>query len=531
MGARTERSVTLARKAVELALRTALVAPEFRSARRLRSRSSADRRGGAATAQDAPHVLMLSPRDWVEHVQNQAMIAHALRARGARVSFSTCSGGLEICDRANVYEAPPMPCRSCRHYTRHALGAHGFDVVPLGDPTRHAQVDWPELDGLTTSELRQVAHGGVPVGELVDIPVKWFLCAADLDDDPLVGHITRAFLRSARAVVDSTRELLDRTRPDVVVLTSGLFLFESIAHALCLEQGIQVVTYERAFLKDTLVVSRGEPAGRYDLSAEYEHDRRPLTAAEGGQLDDYLTRRRRGGAFDQYWQFSDSTLASGEGRTTVLFTNLTWDSAVIGRDRAFDGIRDWIDTTIGLFAEHPAHRLVIRIHPSEVFLPGKRTRDPIGDHVSRVWNPLPPNVTVVPAGDPQSSYDLMDRADLGLVYTSTTGLEMALSGKPVVVAGMTHYAGKGFTVDPDDRASYVSSVERLLADPSAGAVDVEAAREYAHYFFFRAPVPTVGVVETLPGLARITITDPEELAPGRSAEVDRLCDAVLGRPG
>lgn len=531
MGARTERSVTVARKALELGLRTALVAPEFRAARHLRAQAQAGEPDWTDTSRSTPHVLLLSPRDWVEHVQNQAMIAHALRARGARVSFSTCSGGLEICDRANVYEAPPMPCRSCRHYTSHALDAHGFEVAQLGDATRHGQVDWPELDALTISDLRHVTHGGVPVGELVDIPVKWFLCAADLDDDPLVGHVTRSFLRSARAVVDSTRELLERTRPDIVVLTSGLFLFESIAHALCLEQGVRVVTYERAFLKDTLVVSSGEPAGRYDLSAEYEHEQRPLDAAESAQLDDYLARRRRGGAFDQYWQFSESTLAGGDGRTAVLFTNLTWDSAVIGRDRAFDGIREWIDTTIGLFAEHPDHRLVLRIHPSEVFLPGKRTRDPVGDHVARVWDPLPSNVTVVPASDPQSSYDLMDRADLGLVYTSTTGLEMALSGKPVVVAGMTHYAGKGFTVDPRDRASYLSCVEELLTDPSAGGIDVEAAREYAHYFFFRAPIPTVGVVEPLPGLARITVTDVAELAPGRNTDIDRLCDAVLGEFG
>ena len=43
----------------------------------------------------------------------------------------TCGGGLEICDRANTWEAPPMPCRSCTRYVEDSIDAHGFDRVPL----------------------------------------------------------------------------------------------------------------------------------------------------------------------------------------------------------------------------------------------------------------------------------------------------------------------------------------------------------------------------------------------------------------
>ena len=68
----------------------------------------------------------------------------------------------------------------------------------------------------------------------------------------------------------------------------------------------------------------------------------------------------------------------------------------------------------------------------------------------------PPNVRVVAADDPQSSYPLMEAADLGLVFSSTTGVELALAGTPVVVAGQSHYRDKGFTLDvstPEEFAS------------------------------------------------------------------------------
>ena len=36
-------------------------------------------------------------------------------------------------------------------------------------------------------------------------------------------------------------------------------------------------------------------------------------------------------------------LRESEGGLAVLFTNLTWDTAVIGRDLAFPDIRAWLD--------------------------------------------------------------------------------------------------------------------------------------------------------------------------------------------
>ena len=50
---------------------------------------------------------------------------------------------------------------------------------------------------------------------------------------------------------------------------------------------------------------------------------------------------------------------------------------------------------------------------------------------------------------PGQHHDLVETAGLGLVYTTTVGLEMAMSGVPVIVIGQTHYRGKGFSLDPD----------------------------------------------------------------------------------
>ncbi|MGZ6898819.1 MAG: capsular polysaccharide export protein, LipB/KpsS family [Acidimicrobiia bacterium] len=524
---RRDRMVEIARKGVELGLRTAAQAPEQRAARALAVR---DAWVGGETGYDrAPRVLFVTPRDWAAHVQYESVMAHALRRRGADVRFLTCGGGLEICDRANVYEAPAMPCRTCTRYVHASLDAHGHRATSLRAAWDDGfDDDWPELDLLDREQLEALEVDGVPLGRLVKIPVRWFLCAADVADDPLAALTTRAFLRSARRIMRAAAVDLDRERPDVVVLLNGLFLFESIVWALCRARGIDVVTYERAFVRETLVFSRHAPAGVYDFSTRYRQDRHPLDASEADQLDAYLEQRRVGGADDQFWTFADRDWSEGSGRLVALFTNLTWDTAVLDRDLAFDDIHTWLDAAVEHFRDRPADRLVIRVHPSEVHLPGKRTRDSLEEYLRRRFPILPSNVTVVSAADPSSSYPLMDAADVGLVYTSTTGLELALRGTPVIVAGETHYRGKGFTIDVETPEEFHAALDKALAAPDAVETDVTAAREYAHFFFFRAPVHAPGVREPLPGLARLDLRSLADLDPGVDERVDRICDEILG---
>ncbi|MEZ5139561.1 MAG: hypothetical protein R2711_12585 [Acidimicrobiales bacterium] len=152
-----------ARKGVELLLRTVGEAPEQRQARHL-----AAQHAGPAP-EGGPKVLIVSPRDWAAHVQYEAVIGHALRLRGADVSFLTCGGGLEICDRANTYEAPPMPCTSCSRYTATSIEAHGFPGAPSARAGRGATTGGPSSTWCR-SPTCAVEHDGLPLGRLVDIP-------------------------------------------------------------------------------------------------------------------------------------------------------------------------------------------------------------------------------------------------------------------------------------------------------------------------------------------------------------------------
>jgi hypothetical protein len=513
-------------KAVHVALRATGQAPEMRRARRLAAEAA------QLPAPDGPRVLFLTPRDWAAHVQWEAMIGQALRLRGADVHVATCGGRLEICDRANTWEAPPMPCGSCAGYVGEAVRAHGFPLHHLSDHWPEDD-DWPELDGVPFEDLVGMESEGLPLGELADIPTKWFLMAAGIADDPLGPQTNRAFLRSARRIAMATRAMLDEVRPDTVVLLNGLFLFEAVTWAICRERGIDVVTYERGMIKETLLFRRGVAACLLDLGDLWDRWKDvPLTEAEEAELDGYLAERAVGGrTIDRFWTapiFEAPDRSAGTSRRAVLFSNLTWDSAVIGQEVAFPSISTWAEHVIRWFEAHPEHELLVRIHPAETKLPGKQTREPLGAHLEATFPVLPPNVTLVGSEDQVSSYALMDDCDVGLVFTSTTGVELALRGKPVIVSGQSHYRGKGFTIDVSDPAELDSALAAALEDPSRVAPSRDLARRYAYLFFFRAPVQSPGVEEHVLGLARLTVEHLSDLGPGRLPDLDRICDGMLG---
>ena len=517
------RVTVLGRKAVEQLRREVRAAPDQLQARRLGADVAA-----LLPPATGPRVAILTPRSWASHVQWEAVIGHALRLRGADVTFLTCGGGLEICDRVNTYEGPPVPCRTCVGYTVPTLEAHGHRVRELSD--HWGDGDWPELDAIPAADLFDVEADGLPLGRLVEVPVKWFLLGTGVDADPLAAITIRRFLRAARRVAAAIDTTFDEVRPDVLFHLNGLFFFEAIATAVAERRGIEVVSYERGFIHGTLFLRRGLHASSYDIGPLWERYKDvPLTDEQVDRLEDFLRGRRRGQGMIVVYTDADRPPPPQRppgGRLVTLFTNITWDSAVIGREVAFAGIKDWLAAAIDAFAARPEHRLVVRIHPAEIKLPGKRTREPVGDIIRARYDRLPPNVTLIAAEDPADSYALMDESDFGLVYTSTAGLEMVLNGTPVMTAARVHYRGKGFTTDVSSPEEFAARLDEMLADPAAFAPDLDAARRYAYTFFFRALVSSGFVTEPVGGLARIAV-EARALLPGASADFDRICAGIL----
>jgi hypothetical protein len=493
----------------------------------------------------ARRILFFTVRGWYVHAGMEAVLAKALELRGATCRFFLCGGGLEQCDfkpGSDPHVTPPL-CWRCIGFATRLLDAFALpastlrEVVEPGLAVRAAEI----VAALGDDELRGFHYHDLAIGEFVRPSVHRSLLRGDVGADRFSQEVLRGFLRSAVIYVHACERLLERDRPDIVVMTNGLFFCERIMFELARRRGVEVITYERGMRARTALFDRDRPVVRMELDEPWAIARdRPLTADESGALDAYLATRASGrvGAIDLWPTIEHDAEAlrrrlgiARDRPLAVAFSNILWDSAVYDRDVGFDGMFDWLAETIAAFRAMPTAQLVLRIHPAEVRIPMSASRDRVMDRIADAFGELPPNVTIVMPDDPASSYALVAMADAVLVYTSTVGLESALRAKRVVVAGRTHYRGRGFTTDLASKARYRDDLRAALAAGPLDATELELARRYAYLFFFRYQQAFPWLVESPRAERRLEFDDLDDLAPGRDPGLDRLCDAILeGRP-
>jgi hypothetical protein len=517
--------------------------PELADLRKLRDTATA--RGPRPSAR----VLVLSMRGWSTHVVYETVLAHALQRRGAEVVFSTCGGRLPVCDVAPVHVAPPMPCHSCREYATSAIGSAGFSAITLRelvDVRARAAAARARVGRLKSiGDCEAYTLHDLPVGRLVRISVAWFLSRGTLPDTPEALRAYRTFLVSGSVVLEAFERLLERVEPDRIFLLNGSFFAERILLELARRRGISVTTYEKGFMIDTVVVAQDGFASDLlvDEAAWQEASTRPLDVAESQQIAAYLEERRSGGrTLANFWRdrVDEERLVRTElnllpGRPVIaMFCNITWDSAVQGKDIAYRSMGDWVVDVIGWAREHQEADLVIRVHPAEVKLTNHPTLERMCEHINANAHPLPENVRIVPPESSLSSYTLMELASVGMVYTSTVGIEMAVMGIPVIVAAETHYRGRGFTLDVASADECRQTLDRALAaslDATERARISEVARRYAYLFFFRFHQATRAVHETGRSRPRLGVATAAELDRGRDEAIDRIVDGILtGKP-
>lgn len=294
--------------------------------------------------------------------------------------------------------------------------------------------------------------------------------------------------------------LMQRARPDVLIVPNGTILEMGVAYAVAQELGIQTVTFEFADQRERIWLAQDSQIMTHDTQPLWEAlGNQPLPAkARQALMDLYAARKnaKAWGSFARQWQASAqhggsetrTELSLDERPVALLATNVLGDSLTLGREHISPSMADWIIGTLRYFAANPQAQLVLRVHPGELLTHGTSMLQVIGE----AFPELPENVRVIAPGDPTNTYDLVEMADMGLVFTTTVGLEMAMAGLPVIVAGTTHYAGKGFTLDPQSWQEYEALLQSVTADPGIHRLSpsqIEQAWLYAYLFFFEFSLP------------------------------------------
>jgi len=351
-------------------------------------------------------------------------------------------------------------------------------------------LDAPQVDKLPEALVAQM-----PAAAFRD--TQYSMLREDIDPDGEIYH-----LREERNNDHALRMLawLQNERPDVVVVPNGSIIEFGITYRVARYLNIPVTTFEFGEQNNRMWMAQNSDVMRQDTADLWNtRGQMPLTDVEKELINNLFSSRQGANlwhTFARQWQ--DAPKIGGhevrqelglDSRPLALIpANVLGDSLVLGRQLFSESMTEWLIRTIEFFIQHSEAQLVIRVHPGERIGWGSSVYDILVEH----FQEFPENIHLLPADSSVNTYDLVDAADFGLVFTTTTGMEMAMIGKPVIVTGYTHYRGKGFTIDPDTWEEFFDGLDQVLQNPKdyyLSEEQVELSWRYAYRFFFEYPQP------------------------------------------
>ena len=492
-------------------------------------------------------ILIFSPYAlWTFHAVYEGTIAKACQAQGASVEHLLCDGLLPECDQhwdsKTNFPRPFDLCQRCQTKAKASLDNLGFSYRWLGDFVSQAEKDatfaWAQ--GLTPTEMRQASFKEAPVGEWVlSSVISYFRQYPPNMNNWHVVSVYRGFIFSAAIVAIGIRNYLDSNAVDSALLFNGRQSITRVALEIFQQRGIRVLTherpeYERGHLnvKPNAHCMSPEPFKAFwSMWAQVPLKRESLDVALKWLI------QRRYGANLAWIPFNtsfirDSSLRSRlnlsqDKRLWALFTSSTDE---IAGDPLMQGPYEsqaaWVRDVVQWVGLRDDVELIIKVHPN---LGGNLYIGKAADELriyQEMKSALPTNVRIVLPEDAVNAYSLAEEADVGLTFGSIIGLEMAMLGKPVLLASRALYEYGSQILNLRSKESLPGMLERCLQASTDREIQREAFRlAYYYIFAFELPFPAVTVLSIYE--AKLNYTHGEELAPGKDDSLDHICNFLI----
>ncbi len=397
----------------------------------------------------------------------------ATRLAGAPVMHFVCKAGMSRCvlgaDQDHPQQLPP--CAMCIRQS--TINYSGADVRAFS--YQRDEMLASMLEKLTLAELvgyeqplsatwlaGSESTASLPLGALILPSLSWRMRRQSLQDDDSTRFLCREFLLSAWNVAREFHALLESVKPQSAILFNGLQFPEAVAAWLCRRNDVRLITHETSFQPLSAFFLEGEVTTYSIPLLEGE-----LTPEQDALVDADLQKRREGDfimAGVKFWKgmqgvpYEMAQKAGSFKQVVAIFTNIIFDTSLVLANSVFMDMFSWLDELLPVIRGHPETLFVLRAHPDED-RPGKASRESVAMWVGKNHVADLANVIFIPPQETISSYELARFSKFVLTYNSTIGIEITLTGKPVLCAGRASFTDHATAWFEPDKQAYFRRLE------------------------------------------------------------------------
>ena len=440
-------------------------------------------------------VLLYSVIGSANNIHAEILFYHLLKKEGYDVQFAICQGALPACEiltkQRLATEGKKQFCNNCNANAVRTLKSANIPFITIKGNAHYTPL-LSTLENKSLEEIYNYSYEGIDFGHIVKGVSFRYFKSSTLKDNEENRSTALRFLKAALMSYTFVNALHQAEHYDLMLFSHGIYTSWEPIVALCKQQNIEFLCYDRAKQLSTMNFNMNEASPVWEFNEFWEEIKGvPLKPAQEQKVSQYLK--------DRELQSTDVYSYNPEGRSNdldalrqrlkikkdakviTLYTNLIWDAANVFRDIAFPSATDWILETINWIKEHNDLHLLIRLHPAEKVL---GTDQSYQDVILERYPNLPENVSFIQHADKVNSFSVIDITEVNVIHTSTVGIEAAIANKATILVSNTHYRGKGFTYDVSSPEEYFETILNITQSGATIKEQVALARKYFYYMMF-----------------------------------------------
>lgn len=490
-------------------------------------------------------ILFWVPGGMPGMLQLEAAIGAALKLRGNKVHAVICDGVFSACVRREITDQVPIhewkkSCNACKKECAIVLDTMGIPFSYIGD---HVTQDiLSELKKasrkVTWESLNDLSFQGLNIGNNVRSAVLRFLKGYEMPNDE---SLVQEYAFSGLVCAAASKRIIEETQPSRIFMSHGVYVDWGPALHTALAKKVPVTAWMASYLPACFYFRHVEDSVHIDFhnmstKAWDEVKDSQFTNEQSERLGQFLEGRyKRDASFDMK-RFKPFTGGGNELRHKYQFdstkplwgvmAHINWDTVSDYSPMVYESFDQWMKETIHVIKDICDVQWVIKVHPAESW---DNPESGVEFLIKKYFPNLPEHVRVLTAEENISPLDFFNMVDGGVTVYGTSGLELALHGKPVIVAGEAHYGRKGFTYDANSEEHYRELLTQVAHISSLSEDQIALAKKYAYCYFMQRQIPIAVVKDPKSKWWNFQFDKKELLLEGRDHVIDFICEKIVDR--
>jgi capsular polysaccharide export protein len=333
----------------------------------------------------------------------------------------------------------------------------------------------------------------------------WSVCKGTLsyrepngiDNDHIenLGAVSKVYAE-AISYYEKVKNILEKDRPDIVIVWGGMFFEGQILTKLAARLDIPSYAIEYSFDKERIFFDEaGVIANRHSFARAWDFLRTiPLQAEQSVSVKSWVAENYKGKSANQPQKGIPESvkkeLISKDKPNILLLGQCFIDSVVQLDNPHFSTTLEAYQAVASEVMDIDA-RLILKTHPGD--------KPEITERIKEIFSGNKDIKVIAPPND-LNVYSLMDICDVGITINSQAGLEMLAKHKRVLTLGDAFYGGKGFNLHLSSRELLGPSIRHLIDNPHLNDEEVELVERYLFYFLNNYLVKKNEIANVIPNI-------------------------------